>query len=182
MPLAVLAERRFFRPARRCGNLIPIYDPTTGLPFAKNSIPADRINAVSKKFQDKFYPLPNRGDPNVFPELELPGGENPAWNPCTYMVGRIDHRFSDKDSIYGRITGTSARNDMWEGNLPTVGQRNQHRVTRAVNITHTHTFSPIAAERIPLGHEPEQQPHHGPHQRPATHQGTRLDRPGSGPA
>ena len=42
-----------------------IKDPLTGLPFANNQIPANRINSVSQKAQDFFYPAPEfrRGHP-----------------------------------------------------------------------------------------------------------------------
>jgi len=46
-----------------------IKDPLTGKAFPQNQIPADRINAVSKKIQERFYPLPNYGDPAVFTTL-----------------------------------------------------------------------------------------------------------------
>src|SRR5438477_5165940 len=36
-----------------------IYDPLTGQPFSGNRIPANRINPLSQKIQDRFYPLPN---------------------------------------------------------------------------------------------------------------------------
>src|SRR5207248_6458777 len=55
--------------AWRVGNFAtasaPILDPTTGQPFPNNLIPANRISAVSQKIQDKFFPLPNFGDPNT---------------------------------------------------------------------------------------------------------------------
>ena len=44
----------------------PIIDPTTGQPFADNRIPAARLNAVSLRIQEKFFPAPNYGDPNTF--------------------------------------------------------------------------------------------------------------------
>ena len=49
----------------RAGNfqgtaLVPI-DPTTGEPFANQTIPADRIDPSARKIMDFFYPLPNQG-------------------------------------------------------------------------------------------------------------------------
>ena len=41
------------------GNQLPIYDPLSGLPFANNVIPANRIDPVSRNLASLF-PLANR--------------------------------------------------------------------------------------------------------------------------
>src|SRR5437667_3683747 len=48
------------------GNPVTLVDPSNGQPFPGNIFPADRINPVSQKIQDKFFPMPNFGDPNTF--------------------------------------------------------------------------------------------------------------------
>ena len=56
-------------PLMRQGNFTessaPIKDPTTGLPFPGNIIPANRIDPNATILLNRFYPLPNRpGNPN----------------------------------------------------------------------------------------------------------------------
>src|SRR6266705_52275 len=79
-----------------------IIDPATHLPFPDNKIPAQRINAVSQKIQDKFFPLPNTGDlvnlhSQNYKELKIR-----PYDPSTYWTMRVDHKITDKDQIFGR--------------------------------------------------------------------------------
>ena len=82
----------------------PIIDPLTGTPFAANRIPANRIDPVSQKVQDFFFPAPNFG-----PSGLLSGnwrGQFPGQTGFTHFNDwgvRVDHNFSDKDKVYGRF-------------------------------------------------------------------------------
>ena len=120
----------------------PIIDPSSGLPFSNNQIPADRINAVSKKIQAKFFPEPNFGDPNTFHTQNYRELKIRSWEPSTYWTTRIDHKVSDKDQIMGRYTWVRGYNRNWEGNLPTIGQRWQQRDDRAATSSYSHSFRP----------------------------------------
>lgn len=82
-----------------------IYDPLTTnsadgarQPFPGNRIPTGRISAVARKALDKFYPSPNipadRGVNNYFNSQATITSNN-------QFNGRIDHRFSDRDTISG---------------------------------------------------------------------------------
>jgi hypothetical protein len=120
----------------------PIIDPTTGQQFPGNKIPANRVNSVSQKIQDKFFPLPNFGDVNTlrsqnYRELKIRG-----YDPSTYWTTRIDHKLRDKDQLFGRYTWSRLYNRPWEGNLPTIGQRWQQRDDRAATTSWTHSFRP----------------------------------------
>jgi len=134
-------------PAWRSGDFsglaAPIRDPFGGnAPFAGNRIPAARINATSRAFQDRFLALPNFGDPNTFfannyRELRV---NQVAHQPTLTL--RADHRFNDKTFIYGRLTKVDWNLDNWEA-LPTIKDRfRRWRTLRAATIALTHTFRP----------------------------------------
>ena len=103
----------------RNGNVIPIYDPlTTRLnpnfnpslpvsatnpqflrdPFPNNIIPADRLHPVGRNIAS-IYPLPNNGSGNFDNYISTPDREitDHAYS------GRVDHRFTDNDSVFVRF-------------------------------------------------------------------------------
>jgi len=120
----------------------PIVDPTTGLPFPGNKIPANRINPVSQKIQDKFFPLPNFGDLATLHTQNYRDLKVRPWDPSTYWTTRIDHKITQNDQVFGRYTWVRGYTRGWEGNLPTIGQRWQQRDDRAATISYTHSFRP----------------------------------------
>lgn len=139
-----------------------IYDPFSGQPFPGNRIPANRINPVSQKFQERFYPLPNTGNPNVYAVNNYIENKDRPWYGPTYVVGRVDHHFSSTDFIFGRITGFRTRADQWEGNLPTVGQRNQQRDVYAATASYTHIFGATLTNEVRWGLAYNHNPIEGP--------------------
>ena len=103
----------------RNGNLIPIFDPLTtrlnpnfnsSLPvsatnpqflrdqFPNNIIPADRLHPVGRNIAS-IYPLPNNGSGNFDNYISTPDREitDHAYS------GRVDHRFTDNDSVFVRF-------------------------------------------------------------------------------
>jgi Carboxypeptidase regulatory-like domain len=142
-------------PAWRTGDFsslgVTIYDPLTNQPFAGNKIPSNRINPVSQKIQDRFYPMPNFGDPNTFHSSNYREAKTRAYDPSTYWTTRIDHKFSDTDSVFGRYTWQRLYNRPYEGNLPTIGQRFQQRDDRAATVSYTHLFGPTMVNEIRWG-------------------------------
>ncbi|MBI3208900.1 MAG: TonB-dependent receptor [Candidatus Solibacter usitatus] len=75
----------------------PIVDPLTGVGFPGGKIPAERIDANSRKLIS-LYPLPNFVGPgNINFTSAAPSRQN--WHE--EMI-RIDHNFSHRFSIYGR--------------------------------------------------------------------------------
>lgn len=139
-----------------------IYDPLTGQPFPDNRIPANRINAVSQRIQERFYPLPNFGDPNVFTSQNYREEKLRPRDPSTYWIARVDHRFSDRDSIYGRYTRHWAFNRTYEGNLPTIGRRYQRRANEASTVSYTHVFKPTLINEFRWGFALNNNPVEGP--------------------
>jgi hypothetical protein len=120
-----------------------ITDPFGGnMPFPGRRIPASRINATAKAFQDRFLALPNFGSPDVFQALNY---RELRINQVTHqptLTLRVDHRFSDKAFVYGRLTKVDWNLDNWES-LPTIKERfRRWRSLRSATIAYTHTFRP----------------------------------------
>lgn len=114
-----------------------INDPVNGQPFPGNVIPASRINPVSRQIQDRYIPQPNfvsGGAQNFFAARSI------ATDIDMWTV-RMDHRFSEKDSISGRWFQS------WQGDNVPFGQglpgfgRTAKREKHSGNVTHTHVFS-----------------------------------------
>jgi len=119
-----------------------IRDPLTSQAFPGNRIPAERLNPVAVALQERFYPLPNVGDPDVFQGnnfltvLNLQGGRVNDQQ----KVARIDHRVSNSGFLF--IRGSYYRPCClrgFESSLPTVGQlyNNQRFWSWAVSYTQT---------------------------------------------
>jgi hypothetical protein len=155
MPLAAWREGDFSRVST------PVLDPTTNQQFPGNRIPANRINEVSKKIQERFYLLPNFGNPNVFTTLNYRTQRSRERDPNTLVSVRGDHRLSSADTLYGRFTWTRGYNNVFE-TLPTLGQRTQQRDTRAVSLSHTHVFSPTFVHEFRYGFAYNNNPFEGP--------------------
>jgi hypothetical protein len=142
---------------------IIVRDPFAGgAPFPGNRMPADRINLVSRRIQERFYPLPNFGDTSVLQSQNYREQRTRAFDPNTYYTLRLDHRFSDKSFVFGRWTWNRAHSRGFEGNLPTIGQRWQTRNTRALNTSYTHTIRPNLLNEFRWGLAYNDNPRHGP--------------------
>ncbi len=146
-----------------------IYDPQGNQPFPGNRLPASRINALSLKIQDRFYPLPNTGDPNLLTSQNYREMKTRPFDkqPSLYWTGRVDHHFSDRDSIFGRFTKQRMLVGTYEGNLPTIGRRNQRRDTRAATVAHTHVFRPTLLNEFRWGYSFDDNQVNGPINGPA---------------
>ncbi|MEX2260653.1 MAG: TonB-dependent receptor [Bryobacteraceae bacterium] len=130
----------------------PVRDPLTGQPFPGNRIPADRLNATALKIQDRFWPLPNFGDPNVLTPQNYRENKVQPFAPSIYWATRFDHRFSPNDAIYGRISSQDVKVHAWQGNLPTIGLHDQHRYNSAATVSYTHTFKPTLLNEFRWGY------------------------------
>ncbi|MEX2262996.1 MAG: carboxypeptidase-like regulatory domain-containing protein [Bryobacteraceae bacterium] len=154
-------------PSWRAGNFsgetAVLRDPFAGgAPFAGNIIPASRINPVSQRYQDRFYPLPNFGDSTRLAAQNYREQITRDFNPNTYYTTRIDHRFSDKSFLFGRWTWNRSHSREYESNLPTVGIRWQTRDTRALNLSYTHTISSNLISETRWGYAYNDNPRNGP--------------------
>jgi len=135
-----------------------IYDPATTAanpngtgsvrtPFPGNVVPANRIDPVSRKLL-ALYPAPNlTGKNNFFSNQEE------TVNNDQY-IGRIDHRFSDKDSLFGRYS-TSWNNNIEPATLPPPAS-NPSIVTPEAHsfaASETHVFAPTLINEARIGYQ-----------------------------
>lgn len=95
--------------AERSGNFsaLPgvIKNPLSGVPFAGNMIPSSLFVASSLAIQ-QYYPLPNSTTTGASNYLS----RNPQTDNEDQFNARIDHRFSDSNLLFGRLT-TNKTND-----------------------------------------------------------------------
>jgi hypothetical protein len=80
----------------------PIIDPSTGLPFANNTIPAARISSVAAAIQGNYFPVPNTG-------VHLPVNNYAFHFPFNsdlyrgdWPIFRIDHNLTKNNSLFLR--------------------------------------------------------------------------------
>jgi hypothetical protein len=134
------------------GLRVPIRNPFTGEVYQDGRIPASAINPVSRQLQERFYPLPNVGDPNTFASQNYSDSISgpSSWNVWPSL--RVDHRISQKDSLYVRFSGYFSENAFWESSLPTVGWRHQTRTQRVLSATHTRVFGPTLLNELRVGY------------------------------
>ncbi len=129
---------------------VVVNDPLSGSPFPNNMIPASRLNAVSLKAQSAYLPLPNLGAANslvnnfqwVHP---YPGDQYRA----DVVAARIDHRISDKNSLYGRITAYLPRYVL-AGAYPALAST-KLRQSHSWSIVDNHVFSPTLVNTFTFG-------------------------------
>ncbi len=78
-----------------------IKDPVTGLPFANNQIPANRINSLAKALLDRF-PSPN-SDPAALGGNRNFSAATPQVRDFREELARVDYQFSANHLVYGRF-------------------------------------------------------------------------------
>jgi hypothetical protein len=124
-----------------------IKDPLTGQPFSGNIIPKDRLNALGVAAQNIFFPTPNRSGlvSNLAWTHNYPDDQFHA----DVLSVRIDHKLSDKNSLYGRIQVYLPRYVL-AGNYPTTAWT-RLRQSHSWVITDTHVFSPALLNTFTFG-------------------------------
>ncbi len=120
----------------------PITDPSSGLPFANNVIPPDRISNVSKSVQDGLFPLPNFGPPGLESgnfRQQFPG--TTGFTRFNQFDVRADYNFTSRDVIFGRVSWRRMPLD-YTDLVPTIGKVTQRRYGHSTVVSWNHTFSP----------------------------------------
>jgi hypothetical protein len=118
---------------------ITLRDPNGGT-FPGNIIPADRLNPASQKFLQALVPLPNlaNGLLTTVSQQEVDDYQG---------VLKVDHRFSNANSISGRLLRNTTDTQEATGNLPgffaSINYENWN-----VAVTDTHIFSPSLVNTV----------------------------------
>lgn len=139
--------QRGYTANNRFVNPIIIYDPNTGVPLPNNTIPASQIHPGARNVLNSFVPQAQfvQEDPLDFTaraSVSQPVDVN------TYFA-RVDHNFSEKDRVFGRIAidRSSLSRTNINPNLPVF-------VTSKVTNLATqwiHTFSPNLVNELRFG-------------------------------
>jgi Carboxypeptidase regulatory-like domain len=139
------------------GQLIPIYDPATtnGLTrqvFPNNRIPTSRMDPVSLKIND-FYPLPNRTPTNAFTNANNFLNVASEVRSMRQYTAKVDHRFSDKNSMFARYSYFLHKTDNG-GSIypdPVVAKRDDALENKNFALSDTHSFTPTMLNELRLG-------------------------------
>ncbi len=136
----------------------PIYDPATTVPnpngsgyirtpFPNNTIPASRFDPVAAQLL-ALYPLPNlTGKNNFFSDQE-------ESIDADQFLGRIDHRFSEHDSIFGRYVSTGNTNFLPATlPLPANDPSIVHPEAHSFAASETHIFRPNLINEARIGYQ-----------------------------
>ncbi len=117
-------------------------------PFANNMIPTSLLNPTSLMVLQKYYPLPNLNvAAGVLPNYEWAGTNNTASDQTGI---RIDHRFGDNDTLYGRYNRSDANLLRPEG-LPTY-QQTLENYGQVLALGYTHSFGPNTILSVHYGY------------------------------
>jgi hypothetical protein len=130
--------------AMRAGDLSAmggtIRDPLTGQPFVGNIIPATRISPIAQRVQDRFYALPNVGNPNVFGPNNWQENVDRGGKPSEQRFDiRVDHRIGSSNILFARFNWK--KTDQWQLlGTPLAGETTGPRAHTNFVISDTHTF------------------------------------------
>ena len=126
-----------------------IYDPLTGAPFPGGLIPANRIDPTAMaaiKALMNFTPNNSTGGYTY----HAPSADNEDGLNEDQYLARIDHKFSDKDQLFGHyFYNQDQSNGLGAGNLNLAHDkyfRNQN-----IALDYTHTFNPKLLNTAVLG-------------------------------
>jgi hypothetical protein len=141
-------------PAMRQGDFSafnPITDPITGSPFPDNKIPVARFSPVALRVQERFYPLPNFGNPAVLTSNNnrtqmLPRDLQNRWE------ARLDQKVSNKNMVYARFSWRGAVQEPNE-TLPTIPLRNGYRRGSTFILSDAHTFGVSLVNEFRFGRQ-----------------------------
>jgi hypothetical protein len=124
-----------------------IFDPYTGVPFPNNVLPQARIHPGARNIINTYVPQPQFRLPDPLDNNATAAVPQPI-DAKTYFT-RIDHHFSDKDRVFGRLA--------WDRSGRTANNINpQFPVFVSSRVTNLatqwiHTFSPTMINELRFG-------------------------------
>jgi hypothetical protein len=129
--------------------------------FPGDIIPASRLNQTALKIQNLFYPAPNYGNMAVLQSQNFRESLTHPFDTNSYWTTRIDHRFSQKEFIYGRYTWQRQHSTDYEDNLPTIGRLTDTRDTRNAVVSFTSMIKPSLVNELRYGYMLSNEPRWG---------------------
>jgi hypothetical protein len=130
---------------------IALLDPNGGL-FPNDVIPPSRIVSVSRSMLAYVPPVPGDVSPTTVGYNFA--GAKPEVDMTDKFDVKMDHRFSNRDSISGRFTYSDNFND-WTNVSPLpnqIGLGLQDTLGRQFSVVETHIFSPATLNEARLGY------------------------------
>jgi hypothetical protein len=138
-----------------------VRDPITGQPFPGNVIPESMFNPASVKWQEKFFPQPNFGPPDLF--VANFRAAYPSGNRQDQFDIRGDHYFSTKNTLYVRFSYRRNEPHALDSGLPPdiTGYRVQVRNGRLAAVSDTWTITPNLINEFKAGFSRNHNPRQG---------------------
>lgn len=142
---------------RNCGRGVTgvLCDPVTGLPFAGNTVPANRISTVARNFFNA-YPLPTANVLNVNDSStrNFFGQRSVAEKIDNFDI-KVDHRLTNSNSLSGRYSrqnNKTVRGSFFDVVPAGFGNGEELNNTRQIVVSDAHTFSPTIVNDFRFGY------------------------------
>ena len=130
------------------GSGITILDPTTGKPYANDTIPSGLMNPIAQKILS-LYPVPNTGNPDVLASNNYTKNANANYNLSQFDV-RGDHYINSKNSVFARFTWKDInQNSPQELSLPS---EVDYENVRMLVVSWNYTISPAILNEFRIGY------------------------------
>jgi hypothetical protein len=126
-----------------------ITDPTTGLPFANNQIPASRISSVALAVQNNYLPAPNINNGTTVNNYEYHFPFNSDLYEGDWPIVRIDHTLTKSNSLFVRWMLRRTPYVLNDGLPDLIWTRLRHHQQWALGDTQI--FSPKIVNNLRLG-------------------------------
>ncbi|MEX2263148.1 MAG: carboxypeptidase-like regulatory domain-containing protein [Bryobacteraceae bacterium] len=122
-----------------------------GTPFPNNVIPANLLNQGSLRWQDRFFPLPNFGDPGL--TVANYRATVPQQIRHDQFDVRVDYNVNASNNLYARVSYKRSEPRVLDSGLPAelTGYRVQVRMARQVAISDTWTITPRLINEFKVG-------------------------------
>ena len=145
----------------RSSAVVTVRDGITGVPFPNNILPRTMLNPASLKWQERFYPLPNFGPPELF--VANYRNTFPQQFRHDQFDARVDYQFTPKNTAYARVGYKRPEPKALDSGLPPdlTGYRVQVRNFRHVAISDTWTLTPRLINELKLGYARNYNPRAG---------------------
>ena len=124
-----------------------IRDPQTNLPFPNNTIPASRINPVSRRLLNDIIPVAPSGGSGQL----VTSGSNPI--DGNHYLGKLDAILSSKDSLSVSyfFDKTYFRTPFASGPYPVYGQREEDQVVPVASVSYTRSITSTLLNQLRTG-------------------------------